>query len=494
MSEIPSNSATSKNEIKIEMKFWEAVEITQETYNNYQENADNDLNNLNLQELPTPEKWRFKLKNKFYDKNSNFSGMTYIYEEENAVNVAIACRGSSKNWKDWVQNLLIIPFCPNTCADNKAKQYAIDILNKIKNDDKYKDKKINIITLGHSKGGREAQKQMLALLDIYKKDDNKVNICCLTFNSAPVFPIIPIRPLCLSIIIVLSLLYFGFRDTFLLFLAVSLCSILYFNKKEKKHSNNCLNLAMSDSAGLLYDILALVSSRRYGKQHGYANHNKEIVPSVSIVGSYLICYILDILYEFGHFHFLENLTDPEGLKQLLNLPLFIIFVVFIAIYVIWKLHSVNSFKDKSSYFEDLNGAKISDILGMKDEDNLTKLAQKRLWKQYKPEVRDIIEKNNKDYIEKKSFLCKSKNREASDSILLNIIPNETIGEIIHISEKEIIQKGTEGMIRVHKKEFFKDGESLNQIKKGDRRVIKHYFNKKTNKIEYTHRHPFLYFF
>lgn len=250
---------------------------------------------------------------------------------------------------------------------------------------------------------------------------------------------------------------------------------------------------MSDSTGLLCDILALVSSRRYGKQHGYANHNKEIVPLVSIIGSYLICYILDVLYKFGHFPFLKNLTDPAGLKQLLNLPLFIVFVVIIAIYVIGKLHSVNSFKDKSSYFEDLNGAKISDILGMKDEDNLTKLAQKRLWKQYKPEVRDIIEKNNKDYIEKKSFLCKSKNREASDSILLNIIPNETIGEIIHISEEEIVQKGTGGMIRVHKKGFFKDGV-LNQIKKGDRRVIEYYFNKKTKKIEYTLRRPFLYFF
>lgn len=189
MSEIPSNSATSKNEIKIEMKFWEAVEITQETYNNYQENADNKLDKLNIQKLPN-QKGRFELHNKFHDKDSNFSGMTYIYDDEktNTVNVAIACRGSvlpnrltEEVKKDWFHNnLSILRQTLDTDSDNCAKTYATNILNKIKGDEKYKNKEINIITLGHSKGGREAQKQMLALINQYK------SICCLTFNSAPI--------------------------------------------------------------------------------------------------------------------------------------------------------------------------------------------------------------------------------------------------------------------------------------------------------------------
>lgn len=189
MSEITSDSATSKNEIKIEMTFEEAVEITQETYNRYNKK---DIKN---------QIGKFDFYNEYFDNknffSSNFSGITYIRECENSLNVAIACRGSSKNLKDWVQNLLIIiiPISPYTFADWKARQYATNILNKIKNDEKYKDKKINIITLGHSKGGREAQKQMSKLRKQYK-NDNSINICCLTFNSAPSFPIylLPFNP------------------------------------------------------------------------------------------------------------------------------------------------------------------------------------------------------------------------------------------------------------------------------------------------------------
>lgn len=214
------------SEIKIEMTFEEAVEITQETYNRYNKK---DIKN---------QIGKFDFYDEYFDNekffSSNFSGITYIREYKNSLNVAIACRGSSKNWKDWVQNLLIIPLFPNTCADNKAKQYAIDILNKIKNDDKYKDKKINIITLGHSKGGREAQKQMVALLD-------KCNICCLTFNSAPIVNIIE------NIGIIK-------------------------NKSVSKYNDFCQNLVISDGAFFGKDTLAMRpfgGGKMYGKTTPY---------------------------------------------------------------------------------------------------------------------------------------------------------------------------------------------------------------------------------
>lgn len=157
--------------------------------------------------------------------------MTYIYDDEkaNAVNVAIACRGTDiTKCIDLWQDVTMI-WRPDTDSDKVAKEYADKILKKIVEEyivkQMHKYKEINVIFLGHSKGGREAQKQMLAIYENpifikkkilfeykYKEEcigdcpckceeywqDNcsknkdckcnklvNINTCCLTFNSAP---------------------------------------------------------------------------------------------------------------------------------------------------------------------------------------------------------------------------------------------------------------------------------------------------------------------
>lgn len=329
MSEITSNSAASKNEIKIEMTFEEAVEITQETYNNYQENADNKLDKLNIQKFPN-QKGRFELHNKFHDEDSNFSGMTFIYDDENTntVNVAIACRGSVLHWfnqnrfdeylkkekeenryndyeivneflsnipseetkKDWFHNnLSILRQTLDTDSDNCAKTYATNILNKIKGDEKYKNKEINIITLGHSKGGREAQKQMLALIN--QKNDDKVSICCLTFNSAPM------------------------------------------SKNDSdigKHQGSCQNLTLTDFLGNFKDILTL-SDKKYGNSCAYINWKSttKILIFYILPLSVNIAMILDFL--------LPKLNIPSFIHYILMVFLPIIVIMFLMIFLIIKI-------------------------------------------------------------------------------------------------------------------------------------------------------------
>lgn len=353
MSEITSNSAASKNEIKIEMTFEEAVEITQETYNRYNKKDIND------------QIGKFDFYDKDFDNekffSSNFSGITYIRECENSLNVAIACRGSSKNLKDWVQNLLIIPISPYTFADWKARQYAINILNKIKNDDKYKDKKINIITLGHSKGGREAQKQMLALLSKYK-DDNKVNVCCLTFNSAPI-------------------VFYEF------------CQI-------GKHKDSCQNLYVIDNLSALKDVLKLIDFK-YGKNTPYKikRYFDRVID--------ILCLIIAIITTFRILPFTLKYIQNDSLAILLalliaiiilstaiiifKLPIILIFsflifvyymsswywyffaaiILLITIYLLIKYaHGIHHFKDEKSSYQNLKDKNISEIIHAKDLQSL----------------------------------------------------------------------------------------------------------------------------
>lgn len=408
MSEITSNPTASENEIKIEMKFWEAVEITQETYNNYQENADDDLDNLNIEKFQNSQnqKGNFNLYHKFHDKDSNFSGMTYIYDDENTntVNVAIACRGSVLHWfnqnrfdeylkkekeenryndyyeivneflssikfseetkKDWLRNNRGMLWKPNTDSDNCATNYATNILNKIKGDEKYKNKEINIITLGHSKGGREAQKQMLALLSKYK-DDNKVNVCCLTFNSAPI--------------------------------------VFYEFYQIGKHKDYCQNLYLTDELKIFKDILKLFNYFKYGNNCAYPLKGKFvgiiIFLSLLLVGPALytiyptlesempllafpttlgiIIIILFFVLSFTKSLFiivtcvlvLTFLLDSLQPLICINLVITAILVMVLSHYT----HGINIFKDEKSSYEKLKDKNIREIICAKDLDKLANL-------------------------------------------------------------------------------------------------------------------------
>lgn len=403
MSEITSNSAASKNKIKIEMTFEEAVEITQETYNNYQADADNNLKNLNIQKFQNIEKEQketfrkgnFDLYHKFHDKDSNFSGMTFIYDDEktNTVNVAIACRGSvlpnrltEEVKKDWFHNnLSILRQTLDTDSDNCAKTYATNILNKIKGDEKYKNKEINIITLGHSKGGREAQKQMLALIN--QKNDDKVSICCLTFNSAPMSE----------------------NDSDI-----------------EKHQGSCQNLTLTDFLGIFKDILTL-SNKKYGTSCPYPNLKSTdniqllyMIPSsinITIVLNFLLSNdtspIINVLIAVLVTIVISFLTIKISRKYaalffvinyIISLPLIILYIIhiikntfnigiitigiitigiiFIYTYhylkkiintIVQELHLINSFTEETTYYKQLKNINVIEIIKAKTSQELKEL-------------------------------------------------------------------------------------------------------------------------
>lgn len=429
MSEITSNPTASENEIKIEMKFWEAVEITQETYNNYQENADDDLDNLNIEKFQNSQnqKGNFNLYHKFHDKDSNFSGMTYIYDDEETktVNVAIACRGSVLHWfnqnrfdeylkkekeenryndyeivheflssikfseetkKDWLRNNWGMLWEPNTDSDNFAEKYATKILDKIKDDEKYKNKEINIITLGHSKGGREAQKQMLRLLDEQKNKNYINNIYCLTFNSAS-------------------------------------CS----KDDNKVKVNNCQNLIVYDNLTLSADPLSykdwlIPIAILFGVNLGVIVYNFNIC-EISFLISFilLVTWILNLLKQKMQMTsgqivlmmilgisgatpiYVMNLLFDNKMDSIEELKLLVCFVLVLVLSrivipkfpciklgkncgndcgyfvesadTLFNAHNLSSFLHEKSYYKDLKNMNVTDIIKLEKKGNLITLAE-----------------------------------------------------------------------------------------------------------------------
>lgn len=482
MNDITQNSTASENEIKINMTFEEALEITQETYNNYQENADNDLNNLDIQKFQNIQnpKGNFKLYHKFHDKNSNFSGMTYIYEEENAVNVAIACRGSlsiwnpTGLWKDWICNNSIMLCMYRTKSDEFAEKYAYHILENICQ--QYTDKEIHVITLGHSKGGREAQIQMLKIHNKFENKNKIKKVSCFTFNSAP----------------------------------ICICDS---NKGE--HNQYCQNIIVSDSGFFLKDVLAIFP--KYGTEVSYSLYNKDFallrflyysiiaLSSLLIVNkfslwdiSHIFLPICAILIQLIALYFEKTtviiifsiIVFLLSLENWLGYSLFIIVILF----TVNGFHGLKEISENSSYFNTLKNINISEFFYLKNKE-LYKFVCEEYFKQHK---------NTKDKIEE--YLQKEYNKSdinCSEYLLLDIASSYTEGKIIYEDEFDVIQsvkafdclknKGFKSslFVKVYKKEFFKDKQQLSYVMEtGDEMVIIHSFNKKNNKIEYKIRYPY----
>lgn len=323
--------------------------------NDIQQTENDDIRNLNNEEIGN-----FKLYSITYDEKSNFSGITYINEREDAIDVAIACRGTAERI-DWIQNLAM-PFFRNTCSDRTAQAYATKILAKIRK--QHQNKQINVITLGHSKGGREAQKQMLALLSKYK-DDNKVNVCCLTFNSAPI--------------------------------------VFYEFYQIGKHKDYCQNLYLTDELKIFKDILKLFNYFKYGNNCAYPLKGKFvgiiIFLSLLLVGPALytiyptlesempllafpttlgiIIIILFFVLSFTKSLFiivtcvlvLTFLLDSLQPLICINLVITAILVMVLSHYT----HGINIFKDEKSSYEKLKDKNIREIICAKDLDKLANL-------------------------------------------------------------------------------------------------------------------------
>lgn len=471
---------------------------------------ENISNNNLTNSTKAPDTKNFVLYDLKYNKGSNFSGLTYIYDNGNTVNVAIACRGSvelfpltEESKKDWWHNNFKMLCKPNTDSDKVARDYAKEIFAKIKN--QFSDKQINVITLGHSKGGREAQKQMLALL---KKDRNnkKVNICCFTFNSAP---------------------------------------ICKFDKDISKHNNYCQNLILTDSLGIFKDILNLFDKYKYGKECLYHNDkNIELLKLVfftpiAVIVSYILILLIDSLNTQPIYNFILSIvlvviigfatiyiiskykntaklflfssaisstiistTISTHLRILANLELsmtniltillatFIIHILMMIVAILHRLHSISFFKDATSYYYDLRKANINEIIALNDGKELLKKAKKACWEEYSDDTQDKISK----YLQKE---YKQQNIDCSDYILLNIFPRTYSGNIIYQNDGEIVLsvnifykregKGfkTWEMIKVYKKSWFEahDLVKLKTITKDKKVKIKCELDRKDGKIK-----------
>ncbi|WP_173912996.1 DUF2974 domain-containing protein, partial [Acinetobacter sp. Marseille-Q1618] len=129
-----------------------------------------------------PEKINnFQLISTIFNEQSHFGAVSYY--NENDKTLMMAFRGSV-TYKDWLINnpqiltetLLGSPI--ETLADQHAKQYADSLLKECNKNDIRIEK---VLTVGHSKGGREA---MAVLMHI---QDQNIELQCraLTFNAAP---------------------------------------------------------------------------------------------------------------------------------------------------------------------------------------------------------------------------------------------------------------------------------------------------------------------
>lgn len=369
-----ANNINKQNEIYIQ----ETIKHISQSLNKLTEHNQKQIDKLTEKYIKEENKYikeaneeikHFRLYNVDYDEASNFSGMTYIYDDENTVNVAIACRGSVKfslhtkeGKKDWLYNNFSMLWKSNTDSDNFAKNYAINIATQIQQ--QYSDKQINVITLGHSKGGREAQKQMLALLSKYK-DDNKVNVCCLTFNSAPI--------------------------------------VFYEFYQIGKHKDYCQNLYLTDELKIFKDILKLFNYFKYGNNCAYPLKGKFvgiiIFLSLLLVGPALytiyptlesempllafpttlgiIIIILFFVLSFTKSLFiivtcvlvLTFLLDSLQPLICINLVITAILVMVLSHYT----HGINIFKDEKSSYEKLKDKNIREIICAKDLDKLANL-------------------------------------------------------------------------------------------------------------------------
>lgn len=274
MNNIAQNSTTSENEIKINMTFEEALQIIQNTYDDFEDIKKNKdkknqyTNVLALTQLNTAKYnltiGNYKCCHKIHNETSNFSGMVYIDDTSDTkiVNVVIACRGSlsifnpTGLWKDWICNNSIMLFMYRTKSDEFAEKYAYHILENICQN--YKDKEIHVITLGHSKGGREAQIQMLKILNEFENTQKIKKVSCFTFNSAP---------------------------------------ICKFDEDISKHKNYCQNFIQTDSLGIFKDILNLFDKYKYGKECIYHNDkNIELLKLWFLIPiAVIVSYILTLL-------------------------------------------------------------------------------------------------------------------------------------------------------------------------------------------------------